>query len=477
MSISSEISRLQNAKADLKTALENKGVTVPSSATLDDYADLVDGIILEEKDVAFYDYDGTLLYTYDADEFAELTALPALVNHYPDLEAVEWNWTLAEAKEYVAKYGGLSIGQICNPVDCATRMVLTVDSGEEVSFGYVSTETYSAITIDWGDGSPQETSGVTNTHVYSAAGKYVIKIMTTKTTLHPIYFDKFANVEEINYGSQVTYFGSNYSPCRNIQRISMSGNDRWNINAFSKSMYLQALVFPRSATSISIGNGTFDSVKAFSMPPTAVNAGVPNLPNVKMITAPETESINTGGSNSGALGSCKILVLPNYQLSSLSRYTYLPALRKLCLGTSTITAGTNFQNIGTLEELDLSDVTVNNISNLFTSMRSLKKLTLPSNVTVIGSNNYTAVYNLEEVTIPASVTTINNNCFTNANKLGAVHLKPTSPPELKGTSVFTERQSPCVFYVPYSEDHSILEAYQTATNWSTFASYMQEELE
>lgn len=70
----------------------------------------IENIVLEEKDVAFYDYDGTLLYTYDADEFAELTALPALVNHYPDLEAVEWNWTLAEAKEYVAKYGALSIG-------------------------------------------------------------------------------------------------------------------------------------------------------------------------------------------------------------------------------------------------------------------------------------------------------------------------------------------------------------------------------
>ncbi len=202
MSISSEIIRLQNAKADLKTALENKGVTVPSSATLDDYADLVEGIILEEKDVAFYDYDGTLLYTYDADEFAELTALPALVNHYPDLEAVEWNWTLAEAKEYVAKYGALSIGQICNPVDCATRIVLTVDADEEISFGYTATETYSAITIDWGDGSPQETSKSTNTHVYSTAGKYVIKIMTTKTTLHPVKFtNAFKNVEEVNYGS------------------------------------------------------------------------------------------------------------------------------------------------------------------------------------------------------------------------------------------------------------------------------------
>lgn len=44
MSISNEILRLQTAKSDLATSIANKGVTVPSSATLDDYAALVDSI-------------------------------------------------------------------------------------------------------------------------------------------------------------------------------------------------------------------------------------------------------------------------------------------------------------------------------------------------------------------------------------------------------------------------------------------------
>lgn len=44
MSVASEITRLQTAKADLKTAIEGKGVTVPSSTKLDGYADLVDSI-------------------------------------------------------------------------------------------------------------------------------------------------------------------------------------------------------------------------------------------------------------------------------------------------------------------------------------------------------------------------------------------------------------------------------------------------
>lgn len=38
MSIASEITRLQTAKANIKTAIQNKGVTVPSNALLDTYA-------------------------------------------------------------------------------------------------------------------------------------------------------------------------------------------------------------------------------------------------------------------------------------------------------------------------------------------------------------------------------------------------------------------------------------------------------
>lgn len=44
MSVASEISRLQSAKADIKTAIESKGVTVSSSTKLDGYATLIDSI-------------------------------------------------------------------------------------------------------------------------------------------------------------------------------------------------------------------------------------------------------------------------------------------------------------------------------------------------------------------------------------------------------------------------------------------------
>lgn len=44
MSIATEITRLQTAKSNLKTSIENKGVTVPSATKLDGFAALVDQI-------------------------------------------------------------------------------------------------------------------------------------------------------------------------------------------------------------------------------------------------------------------------------------------------------------------------------------------------------------------------------------------------------------------------------------------------
>lgn len=66
MSIASEITRLQSAKADLKTAIEGKGVTVPSDATLDDYADLVDSISGGGGDVTVTPLSVTENATYTA---------------------------------------------------------------------------------------------------------------------------------------------------------------------------------------------------------------------------------------------------------------------------------------------------------------------------------------------------------------------------------------------------------------------------
>lgn len=44
MSIADDLTRIQGAKADLRTSIQAKGVTVPASAKIDDYPDYVDAI-------------------------------------------------------------------------------------------------------------------------------------------------------------------------------------------------------------------------------------------------------------------------------------------------------------------------------------------------------------------------------------------------------------------------------------------------
>ena len=64
MSIASELSRIQQAKSDLATSIENKGVTVPAATTLDGYAALVDqiqqgGTLPYDAEIAYLESTGT----------------------------------------------------------------------------------------------------------------------------------------------------------------------------------------------------------------------------------------------------------------------------------------------------------------------------------------------------------------------------------------------------------------------------------
>lgn len=61
------------------------------------------------NDVVFYDYDGTVVQSYSANDFLALSAMPANPTH-SGLTAQGWNWSLSDAKTYVQTYGKLNIG-------------------------------------------------------------------------------------------------------------------------------------------------------------------------------------------------------------------------------------------------------------------------------------------------------------------------------------------------------------------------------
>ena len=69
------------------------------------------GGVVSEGDVNFYDYDGTLVMSYTADDFLELSQIPQNPSH-EGLTAQGWNWNLSDAQAYVRKYGMLEIAEL-----------------------------------------------------------------------------------------------------------------------------------------------------------------------------------------------------------------------------------------------------------------------------------------------------------------------------------------------------------------------------
>ena len=100
-----------------------------------------------------------------------------------------------------------------------------------------------------------------------------------------------------------------------------------------------------------------------------------------------------------------------------------------------------------------------------------------SSVTTSNSFNdsLTSVLN---ITVPASLATIGTNAFANVRNCSEIHFLRTTPPTLANTNAFNNMgdHSGRKIYVPYSSDGSILNAYKTADKWSTYASYMIEEV-
>lgn len=154
-----------------------------------------------------------------------------------------------------------------------------------------------------------------------------------------------------------------------------------------------------------------------------------------------------------------------------------------CYNLTSVTILNNITSIGTSTFSDcyaLKSITIPNTVKIiyekaFYQCYTLRSITIPNSVTTISNSVFYNCYALRSITIPNGVTTISSNTFRGCYNMSEYHFKATTPPTLGSTMAFGTLPSDCIIYVPYSADHSVLNAYKTATNWSTFANYMQEE--
>lgn len=154
---------------------------------------------VQENDVNFIDYDGTIVASYSKTDFASLSALPANPSH-TGLTAQGWNWTLADAKTYVAAYGELDIGQSYITDNGATRVYITIPDSvpaEMRVFTVRFTQSKAnGVTVNWGDGTEETFSGTSaanRTHTYANTGSYVISLLPNSSTTLTIGYNSSSN--------------------------------------------------------------------------------------------------------------------------------------------------------------------------------------------------------------------------------------------------------------------------------------------
>lgn len=387
------------------------------------------------KDVIFIDYDGTVVYNYTKSEFLALDAMPSNPSH-SGLTAQGWNWTLSDAKDYVRENGIHCIGQNYVTADGKTKVYITITDelvGNALDIGVTAT-VKNGVTIDWGDGDTTVTTANANAfgfkeHSYNTAGDYVINIYATDGTYQlggsgP--YDGFINaVANKQWAS--TYAVNKVEIGANVTQIHR--------NAFYGVLNLKTISIP-------ITVNTFNS---------SGYGGAFSSSGIRCLVLPT----GTNGFSGYLVNDCRELRFISFPKTCTSYSLSDGNLVKLLFGA--------FPSVSSLPD------------RVFYNSYMLQKGCLPGTYTSMTSNKFRECRTIRSITVPETVTSISQMSLTPVINIKEYHFKPTTPPTLASTSSMFTVGTGVVIYVPYSADHSVLEAYKTASNWVSFASYIQEE--
>ena len=493
------------------------------------------GTPLKEKDVTFYDYDGTILYSYSLAEANALQTLPTLPEGPEGYTAASWTETLSFIQNLTHP---MNIGVNYTTTRSDTWLYVTLGPNDLEVYLYVYTRQDGSV-INWGDGT-STTVSIWNahweSHTYSTPGDYIIK--TNQPLVTGGNYPVTTPLGSANLPCPVVVSASEVTGVTNrvnyrlLRKIEVGSAVTQLADVAKLSINLESIILPST-------NAYLDATSAFywsSLKHLTINSGMHSLASLSILNAclnlesvviPSTMDANNGNvtislsDNATTERAVKIkkVILPDSftgkfntsrafcGLSDLE-YFYAP---KATAMTSELLSGPNklkhvsfpkmtqlhnytfngspiesvtlgsdltlinqgaFQGCRYLSSIDLSGTSVTSIgNNAFDNCCSLKSVILPSTLTTLGSTVFQAS-GLETITIPANVTSIGSTCFRNCSFLSEVHMKPTTPPTL-GNNAFlnTPLLSAGTIYVPQGH----LNDYQTTSGWSTYASIMVEE--
>ena len=471
-------------------AIRTKGGTSESLEFPSEFVTAIENIptggggTVTKGDVNFIDYDGTLIASKTKAEINAMTSdsdLPANPTH-TGLTSQGWNWTVAQLKAQLTAMPDqpIWVGQMYITESGATEIDVIMQEGRLSPFMTICVN--GEVSIDWGDGVPPDTvTGTSLTsrkavpHTYISAGSYTIKISSVSGTYGFYGSTSYTLLRKSTAGN----LNRVYSNC--IQHIRLGGGiTSIGDYAFYNCTSLTSITIPSGVTSI--GGYVFQScyaIASITIPSGVTSIGTNAFQNCYSLVSVTTPSGVTriGGSAFSNCTSLTSITIPSGVTSIVAQvFNGCYSLANITIPSGVTSIGANaFQNCYSLASVTIPSGVTSIDGSTFYSCYSLASVTIPSGVTSIETYAFQSCYSLSSVTIPSSVTSIGNNAFQSCYGMAEYHFQSATPPTLSNTNAFANVTTDCVIYVPYSEDHSILTAYQTATNWSTYASYMQEE--
>lgn len=196
---------------------------------------------VKENAVTFYDYDGTILYSFAKEEFLRLGNMPPLPTR-KGMTYQQWNWSYEDAAQHLAKYDIIEVAAICITDDGKTRLYVTIDTYNNRVFKLLLD--FFEISIQWGDGiektytrTNSSSLGEIISHEYSEIGDYCICITVISGSI--LFGD------DINYSSCIR---SNHKDL--LRRIEFGENFYLRGGGFADSGRLESVNFPIGVTSI-----------------------------------------------------------------------------------------------------------------------------------------------------------------------------------------------------------------------------------
>ena len=471
---SDKLTYLLDTKRQIKEAIIEKGVSVNEGESFRSYADKIRGIpqetagLPERKDLNFYDYDGTILYSYSAAEVATMVELPEGPQH-EGLVFDGWSSTLDEVKNYISQYGRWGVGAYFETDDNTARLYisLTDENRLEIPFSIFCRWGYAG-TVDWGDGVVDKFSGegtLALRHTYSKIGDYVIRFKHTSgdrfglsgltlssSDVESSYY--FGIIRKVEMCKSIYLSSQTFSSCRRLETITFASTQPTVNSSFDVALFKDCVSLKHICAMMSYGATGCVNCKSLKVAIFRVSGTSGNTTEINFEGCSALEEVYTVGLS--------------YDIWSFKGCTNL----KHPVTTSTTIMGHAFEGCESLRRLhnavNLGYNSTNFKGGQFTGCINLEHIDLKSGTTELDSA-FNNCRSLDYLVIPKEVTSIKSKVFMNCASLRYIDFSNhTSVPTLSSTDSFTGVSPLCKVYIP----PALVNSWKAAAQWNALVSFL-----